>query len=131
MAKHNFDVTRICGDGYLVLPLSMSRLSSGQSPEKVYEILQCFIQKLSTFATDVVFLYTSGLYLSSAAASFELRQKINNQMMTHSIRLKGLIKKRKEFVPGAFHYLPSEYFLVNATCDLGLMRYCQMLCSAS
>jgi len=112
--KSGFDISRIDGDGYLILPLSMSRLATGQSPEVCYEIIQYFTKKLSTFSNDVIFLYTNGLYMNSNDVSFSLRQRLNQQVLQHSIALRTLLEKKKEFIPGAFHFLPIDYVILNS-----------------
>ncbi|MDO8408132.1 MAG: hypothetical protein Q7S95_02760 [bacterium] len=112
--KSGFDINRIQGDGYLILPLSMSRLAKGQTPEFCYEILRTFLQKVETFSNDVIFLYTNGLYFNSDEVSFENRKKTNAQILNHTSALRNLIEKGREFVPGAIHYLPVDYVILNA-----------------
>jgi hypothetical protein len=112
--KSGFDINRIEKDGYLILPLSMSRLATGQSPQVCYEIVQHFTKKLATFSNDVILLYTNGLYMNSEEVSFTLRQKLNQQVLQHSIAFRKLLEKKKEFIPGAFHFLPIDYVILNA-----------------
>lgn len=112
--KSGFDINRIDGDGYLVLPLSMSRLAKGQTPEFCYEVLSTFIKKLATYSNDVVFLYTNGLYFNSDEVSFENRKKTNQQIFNHVAELRTLVEKEKHFIPGAIHYLPIDYVILNA-----------------
>ena len=112
--KTGFDISRIQDDGYLVLPLSMSRLSKGQTPEYCYQVLKRFLDKLETFSNDVVILYTNGLYFNSNDVSFENRKKTNQQLLNHASALRRLIEKRKELIPGAIHYLPIDYIILNS-----------------
>lgn len=112
--KSGFDIHRIEGDGYLLLPLSMSRLAKGQTPELCYEVLETFRQKLETFSNDAVFLYTNGLYFNSEEISFENRKKTNQQIFNHVSALRNLIAKERDFIPGAVHYLPIDYVILNA-----------------
>ncbi len=112
--KSGFDINRIQGDGYLILPLSMSRLAKSQTPEFCYEILRTFLQKVETFSNDVIFLYTNGLYFNSDEVSFENRKKTNAQIFNHTSALRNLIQKGREFIPGAIHYLPVDYVILNA-----------------
>lgn len=114
--KSGFDINRIVGDGYLIIPLSMVKLAKGhgQSPEDVYEILKFFSKKLETFSNDVVFLYTMGTYYNSEDPAYRKRKKLNQQARQHSANLKNLIEKKKEFIPGAFHFLPVDYVILNS-----------------
>ena len=76
--KTGHDISRLDGDGYLVLPLSMSRLADGhgQDPTWCYEVIDYFISKFTTLSNDVVFLYTYGLYFNTDEVAFEKRKKI-------------------------------------------------------
>lgn len=112
--KSGFDLNRIEGDGYLILPLSMSRLAKGQTPEYCYQILGTFLKKIESFSNDVVFLYTNGLYFNSEEISFENRKKTNQQVFNHVSALRNLISKERQFIPGAIHYLPVDYVILNA-----------------
>lgn len=108
-----FDINKIQGDGYLVIPLSMARLATGQSPEETYKVFHYFSKKLVAYTNDVILLYTSGLYFNDKDITYEKRIKINEQMINHSLALRKLIQKRKEFIPGAFHFLPIDYIILN------------------
>ena len=93
--KSGFDINKIQGDGYLILPLSMSRLATGQSPEFCYSLLEEFVKKLETFSSDVVLLYTNGLYFNSEEVSFENRKKTTQQALNHIYVFRNLIESRK------------------------------------
>lgn len=112
--KSGFDINKIKNDGYLILPLSMSRLSTGQTPEFYYEVLENFLEKLETFSNDVVLLYTNGLYFNSEEISFENRKKTTQQALNHIYAFRNLIEKKKQFIPGAIHYLPIDYIIFNS-----------------
>ncbi len=112
--KSGYDITRLKGDGYLVLPLSMSRLQTGQSPEACYEFIHHFTTKLERFGSDVVFLYTQGLYFNSEEVSFENRKKTTQQALNHVSALRNIIEKDKRYIPSAFHYLPIDYVILNS-----------------
>lgn len=112
--KSGFDINRIKDDGYLILPLSMSRLAKGQSPEFCYEVLENFLKKLEVFSNDVIFLYTNGLYFNSEEVSFENRKRTNQQALNHIYAFRNLINKKKQFIPGAIHYLPIDYVIFNS-----------------
>lgn len=112
--KSGFDINKISSDGYLIIPLSMSRLAKGQDPESTYKILDFFVDKLETYSNDVVFLYTNGLYFNTKEVSFAVRIRTNQQMISHSAALRKLIQKRKKYIPNAFHFLPFDYVILNS-----------------
>jgi len=112
--RSGYDINQIQGDGYLILPLSMSRLSNAQSPEKCYEIFEFFLSKFEEYSNDAVLLYTSSIYMNSKEISFERRKKIRQQALNHSTALRSLIQKEKDFMPRAFHFLPADYFILNS-----------------
>ena len=112
--RTGFDVNKIEGDGYLILPLSMSRLANSQNPEWCYEMLRFFREKLESYGSDVVFLYTNGLYFNSTEISFENRKKTNQQVINHNAELRKLVEGGKDFIPGAIHYLPVDYVILNS-----------------
>lgn len=114
--KSGFDINKITGDGYLILPLSMSKLAHGhgQDPSQIYQALEFFSEKLETLSNDVVFLYTYGLYFNTDAVAFEERKKLNQQVLNHSRALRNLIEKKKQFMPAAFHYMSFDYVILNS-----------------
>ena len=113
--KSEFDINKIKNDGYLILPLSMTRLSNGQSPEFCYSVLEDFLKKLETFSNDVILLYTNGLYFNSEDISFENRKKTTQQSLNHIYAFRKLVEKKKQFIPGAIHYLPIDYIIFNSS----------------
>lgn len=112
--KSGHDINLIQGDGYLVIPISMARLSTGQTPEKIYEIFHYFSKKLGTYSNDVILLYTSGLYFNEDDLSYDKRVKMNEQVLNHSNALRKFIQKRKQYMPNAFHFLPIDYVILNS-----------------
>jgi hypothetical protein len=121
------DIGTIHGDGYLILPLSASRLASSQTPEWCYGVFQHFLPKLATYGNDVVLLYTNGLYLNSDRGAFELRKKVMQQVLSHRVILHTLIQRRREFIPGAFHFLPVEYVVLNSSHFEGCLEALKLL----
>ncbi len=109
-----YDINKLPTDGYLVFPLSMGKLHSSQSPEKCYQALEYFFDKISKFGIDVVFLYTNDLYLNKNISALEVRKKTLQQMLNHSGNLKNLIIRKKKFIPQAFHFLPWDYVILNS-----------------
>lgn len=109
-----FDLNILEWDGYLVLPISMARISGWQSPENMYEMFDYFTKKLESFKNDVILLYTNWLYFNSAQITYEQRVKTNQQVIDHSHKLRQLIEKRKQYIPDAFHFLPIDYIILNS-----------------
>lgn len=112
--EQQFDINKFPENGYLIFPLSMSRLKSGQSPQQIYDTLVFFNKKIPKISLDVIFVYTNGLYMNSDEKAIDVRTKTNNQMLNHRGELWGLILKKREFVPQAFHFLTWDYMLLNA-----------------
>nr|MBA4405400.1 hypothetical protein [Nanoarchaeum sp.] len=112
--KHGFDINLIQGDGYLVIPVSMARITSGQTPKQTYEIFDYFAKKLALLSNDVIILYTNGLYFNAEDISHELRVKFNQKIIQHAASLRKLIDKKKQYMPNAFHYLPIDYIILNS-----------------
>ena len=71
-------------NGFLILPLSMSKLHTSQSPVEIYAFLGRFADKIRTISVDVILLYTNGLYFNAEQSAMSLRKKSTNQMVTHS-----------------------------------------------
>ncbi len=112
--KTGFNINKIQGDGYLIIPISMSRISAGQTPEDCYEQVKYFTDKLTKFSSEVIFIYTNGLYFNSTDISYETRQKMNAQVLNHSIRLRKIINEDRKFVIHSFHFIPVDYFILNS-----------------
>lgn len=114
MNKNHYDIKFVPQNGSLIFPLSMSRLSSGLSPENIYEFLEFFVHKLTSNSIDVVMLYTNDLYHNTEESALSVRKRVLNQMLYHKASFESLILKGKRFIPGAFHYIPWDYVLLNA-----------------
>jgi|ERR1051326_132904 hypothetical protein len=125
--KSGSDINTIRGDGYLILPLSMSRLAKSQTPEWCYGVFKHFLPKLDTYGNDVVLLYTNDLYPNSNSSSFEVRKKIMQQALNHTVALRTLIRKRREFIPSAFHFLPVDYVILNSSYFEGCLEALELL----
>ena len=114
MTQEAKDINQLPDDGYIIFPLSMSRLQGDQSAEKCMEYLAVLDTKLNLPTNDVVFLYTNGLYFNADELAINLRKKTNGQMLAHRSALKKLILKKKTYFPSAFHFLPFDYVLLNS-----------------
>lgn len=113
MSKTSFDINRLPPNGYLIIPLSMSRLTKDQSPKKIYEFLNSFKEKIKEISVDVILLYTNGLYMNAESKGIDIREKTLKQMLNHKNEFYKLIVKEREFVPQAFHFLPWDYTIIN------------------
>lgn len=107
------DINRLPENGFLVLPLSMSRLANASSPKALYEFFEFMEPKLVTKSVDVIMLYTNDLYCNSEENGYEIREKLLHQMINHKSLFQSLIVKGKRFIPSAFHFLPWDYILLN------------------
>lgn len=115
-------INRLPSDGYLVLPISMSRTATTQNAAGCYEILQYFAPKLESLNTDVIILYTDGLYANnSEESSWTVRQRLLTQMTSHRGALTRLIRKDRKFPPRAVHFLSWEQLVLDAP-DFGYFR---------
>jgi hypothetical protein len=113
---HDYDINKLPTDGYLVLPLSMSRLGSGkgQDPEECYEVIQYFETKVSQVGIDFLFIYTNGLYYNNDESALSVRKKTNQAMVDHKNALLKLMVKNKRYVPQAAHFIPWDYIILNS-----------------
>ena len=101
-------------DGYLVLPLSMSRIAHGQDPGHCYEVIQHFEKKIAAVGIDFVFLYTNGLYYNNAERALDVRKRTNGQMLAHKNAIIKRVEKSKKYITQAMHPLPWDYVVLNA-----------------
>lgn len=108
------DIKKIPADGYLIFPLSMSRLSNSQDAKICYEALKFFEKKLEMISLDVVFLYTNGLYFNNTEPALDVRKRTVAQMLAHKGAIMKMILKEKKFVPKAFHFIPWDYVILNS-----------------
>ena len=108
-----YDINKFPANGYLIFPLSMSRLQTGQAAEQIYNDLVFFNKKIPKISLDVIFLYTAGLYMHSEEKATDVRQKIIGQMLDHKAKLLSIILKKREFVPQAFHFITWDSVLLN------------------
>ncbi len=112
--KTGYNINKIIGSGTLVLPVSMSRIAGGQTPEDCYEMLSYFEEKLESFNNDAILMYTNGLYFNTEDVAFEKRVKTNAQILDHSSKMRKLIDKNRKFIPKAIHFMPIDYIILNS-----------------
>ena len=114
MKKENFDISSVPKDGYLIFPLSMSRLANAQSGQAIYDFLVHFESKIKYISIDCIFLYTNDLYLNSDDKAVDIRKRSLNQMLGHKGEFTNILLKERKYVPQAFHFLPWDYGILNA-----------------
>lgn len=109
-----FDISRVRDYGQLVLPLSMAKTHSSQSPQKIYDFLVEFGDKVKDAQIDVYLIYTNGLYFNSEEDALELRKKSSSKISHHAQEFKNILAKKREFIPNAFHFLAWDSLILNA-----------------
>ena len=115
MNGQSFDINKLpATDGYLIFPLSMSRLQGGQSPEECYSVIERFEGKINQIGIDGVFLYTNGLYFNADESALSIRKRTNNQMLQHRNALTTLVEKQKKYIPQAMHFFSFYYAILNS-----------------
>jgi hypothetical protein len=115
ITKTGFNINKISGSGTLILPISMSRIANGQSPEDCYKMLAYFEGKLESFNNDVILMYTNGLYFNTEDVAFKKRIKTNSQILDHVSKMRNLIDKNRKFIPKAIHFMPIDYVILNSS----------------
>jgi hypothetical protein len=117
MTLINKDINKLPTDGYVIFPLSMSRLHGDQSPKKCINYISTLDTKIHIPGNDIVFLYTNGLYFNTKESAYTVRSKTNQLMIEHRNALKKLILKKVQsdrYIAGAFHFLPFDYIILNS-----------------
>ena len=111
------DINKIPTDGYLVLPLSMSRLGDGkgQSAKDCYDIIKYFEKKVSQVGIDFIFLYTNGLYYNNEESALNIRKRTNISMIEHKNKILRLVIKSKKYITQAMHFIPWDYIVLNSS----------------
>ena len=116
MKQKLYDINRLPTDGYLVLPLSMSRLGEGkgQSPKDCLEIIKHFENKVSKVGIDFLFIYTNGLYYNNEEPALNVRKRTNLSMIEHKNKVLNLLVKSKKYITQAAHFIPWDYIILNS-----------------
>jgi hypothetical protein len=116
MLRKKQNINKLPTDGYVIFPISMSRIQGDQSPASCMRYLALLDKKIGVPGNDVIFLYTNGLYFNSREPSHVIRKRTNKQMLSHKKAMKKLIlkKKKEKYMVSAFHFLPFDYVLLNS-----------------
>jgi len=94
----NVNNSKIPTDGYLILPISMSRSNNSQSAQIYNEILtQCQQRCADPSTVDVIILYTASLYYNNQhETAWEVKRRTTSQMVSHKAALQQLIQRRDD-----------------------------------
>lgn len=116
MKCNNHDINKLPTDGYLVLPLSMSRLSegNGQGAKDCFDIIKYFEKKVSQVGIDFLFIYTNGLYYNNDEPALNIRKRTNMAMVEHKNKILNLLVKSKKYIHQAAHFIPWDYIILNS-----------------
>ena len=117
MKQKYYNINKLPTDGYLVLPLSMSRLSEGkgQSAKDCFDVIKYFEKKINQVGIDILFIYTNGLYYNNDEPALNVRKKTNLLMIEHKNQILKLLVKSKKYIPQAAHFIPWDYIILNST----------------
>lgn len=81
------------GWGMIVMPISMSRISTGQSPQKCMEWILDLNLKIAEPKVGLNFVYGDFLYLHSDEKASELKDKFMVEVVKHKNAMQKLIQK--------------------------------------
>lgn len=109
-----FDINKLPTDGYIIFPISMSRITNAQGPEECYKAIEFLEKKMSAVGIDGIFLYTNGLYYNDDESALTIRKKTNQQMLDHKNAFLKLVSKNKKYIPQSMHFIPWDYVLLNS-----------------
>ena len=109
------DLNQLPADGYVIFPISMSRIGNAQNAGECYKWLEFFEKKISFLGLDAIFLYTNGLYYNDEDPALAVRKKTNGQMISHSNAVRKLILKNHKYMPQAIHFVPWDYIILNSS----------------
>ncbi len=109
-----YDINKLPTDGYIMFPISMSRITNAQNAEECYKAIEFLEKKMSAVGVDGIFLYTNGLYYNDDESALTIRKKTNQQMLDHKNALLKLVSKNKKYIPQSMHFIPWDYVLLNS-----------------
>lgn len=101
-------------DGYVILPISMSRVQGDQNPKNCLTYIKDLDKKIDIPSNDLIFLYTNGPYFNTEESSYMIRKRTNNQMLQHKKAIQKEIAKKRIYIPHAFHFIPFDYIILNS-----------------
>lgn len=100
--------------GMIIFPISMSRIQNAQNPEKCFEFLELFWNKIKkTEGIGLIFLYTDYLYMYSDESAQLLRDRYYSRMSAHKHGFQNILEKNPQYIKTAFTYMPWGQALIN------------------
>lgn len=111
-----FDINKLPPkEGILVFPISMSRISNAQTPNKCWEYVQIFSpNKIVKPLVGVNFIYGDYLYLNSDERANVLKRKFMPLVLQHKHGFKNIIAKNPYYIDKAFSYTTWNQLLLEA-----------------
>lgn len=89
-----FDINQFPKDwGIIVFPISMSRVSNAQNPQRCVDVLKKFLPKVSANKIGVNFIYTEGLYMNFERDAFQTKNRFAQTEVMHMCGVQKLVKK--------------------------------------
>lgn len=79
--------------GMILLPISMSRIDTGQTAAEYEQFLKWFTPKVQTPKVGINFFYTEGLYMNFEEKAFETKNAFIQKMVNHKNGVKKFLKK--------------------------------------
>jgi len=112
--KNQFFDIKIKDWGIIWFPISMARISTGQSVSECMKWLEMFRNKVQDPQVGVNFVYCDFLYLNSDEPAKKLKEKFMCQMISHKNGLKKSIHKNRKQnqIQQAFHFETWEIFIL-------------------
>lgn len=94
MEQELFDINKFPATwGMLILPISMSRIDTGQSPAEYENFLKDFTSKVQAPKVGIHFFYTEGLYMNVEENAYETKNAFIQKMINHKNGVKKFVKK--------------------------------------
>lgn len=102
-----YDINRMPKQpGLLLFGISLSRISTSQSPEQCFAFMEHFVHKIHLPEVGLNFIYGDGLYLNSPERAFELKKKFEPLIHQHKYGFRNLLAKHPLYVQRSFGYVP-------------------------
>ena len=101
-----FDINKLPAEpGILFFPVSMSRISSGQSAKDCWQHHLIFSpEKVTQPSMGVHILYTDHLYFNSNEPASVLKTKFGNAILSHKNAYLNILEQNKMWIPKAFSF---------------------------
>lgn len=91
--------------GILMFGISLSRISNTQSPEKCFEYMQHFVNKIIKPEVGLNIVYADSLYMNSSEAARDLKRKFEPLIHAHKYGFINLLDKHPIYIQKSFNFL--------------------------